>query len=105
MGEVKFTSPPKYNPRILGGVTKYDETTLRVKSIEIGKHFSDGDLPKLYTLLHEEMEARIITRDTPKHSIIMSLSGKESIDAGHDYMEPIIKRFFEMKGWDYNKRR
>ena len=99
---VRFTVQPTYNPRIRSygktvgeyrrGITN---EIYKIKSIEVGPQGSNEIEFLLDTLLHEELEARIMLKGGRLHEM--------SDDKRHEYIDRFIKRFFKLKGWDYGK--
>lgn len=100
---VKMSSEVKYNPRIRSSgktVAEYSPigTFKKVKSMEIGKQSKGTREELIDTLLHEELEARMLKKLTYAESL--KLKDSEV----HPYINKVIKKFFEAKGLDYDKR-
>lgn len=100
---VKFSHPILYNGRIRSqGKTTAQISPLgivKIKSIEIGKQVVNSRECIIDTMLHEELEARIMLR--AKNSKFYSKLNEASDKERHEYINKIIKRFFSGKGWDY----
>ena len=65
----------------------------RIESIKIGA-FNSTDLYLLDTLVHEELEARIMIRPTKKHTEL----NRKGDRARHQYIYKVISRYFKWKG-------
>ncbi|MBR5487583.1 MAG: minor capsid protein [Phascolarctobacterium sp.] len=96
---VKMSATPKYNSRIrtAGRTTVVKSPMGFVKSIEIsiGKQTKGTKLELIDTLLHEELEARVLIGKTP----LKQKQAHWSEDKYHKYIDKVIKRFFRLKGW------
>lgn len=99
---VNFSAPITYNPRLRAS---YGQTKTIIKngriidqSIEIGKQRKPGKAELIDTLIHEELEARIVqrayTRHIPKY-IKMDKLGERGT---HPYILPRVERFLRLKG-------
>lgn len=100
---VKLTKQPIYNSRIRSnGKTTYSVSqsgrVIEIKKVEIGKQDRSSKEFLLDTILHEELEARILSRNTAKFSTLNNTSETER----HNYINKLIKRFFRVKGWNYD---
>ena len=100
---VEFTVKPVYNARIrTQGKTSATVSPLgkiTVNKIEIGKQVKDTRECLIDSLLHEELEARIMKR-SDKNDFYRHLN-EASEKERHVYINKIIKKFFEVKGIDY----
>ena len=100
---VEFTVKPVYNARIrTQGKTSATVSPLgkiTVNKIEIGKQVKDTRECLIDSLLHEELEARIMKR-SDKNDFYRHLN-EASEKERHVYINKIIKKFFEGKGIDY----
>lgn len=94
---IRLTMHPTYNGRIkTNGKTSYDEVVPgynKVKKIEIGKQANSSRGELIDSILHEELEARIVTRAGKLYA-----QGDVAI---HEHIEKVIARYGKMKGlWD-----
>jgi hypothetical protein len=100
---IEFTGHPVYNPRISNpGVTRFGGSTgyLYVKKTEIGKQYYPGDRELVDTLIHEEMEARIWTRDKPLYARLRKTADdRVLVDERHLYIDQVISRYAKLRGW------
>ncbi len=100
---VKFTVKPVYNARIRSqGKTSATISPLgriTVNKIEIGKQMRDTRECLIDSLLHEELEARIM-KHADKNEFYKHLN-ETSEKERHKYINKVIKRFFDGKGIDY----
>lgn len=101
---VKFTSKPKYNPRIRDNgkttIREYrDGTVKEVIKVEIGKQDKSSAEFLEDTILHEELEARIAVRS--KYSGKYKNLYNSNDVVRHKYINKLIKRYFKIKGWNY----
>lgn len=100
---VKFTVKPAYNARIrTQGKTTAKVSPLgkiTVEKIEIGKQVKDTRECLIDSMLHEELEARIMERAN-KNEFYKHLNDTSEKER-HKYINKVIKRFFEGKGIDY----
>lgn len=100
---VEFTVKPVYNARIrTQGKTSATVSPLgkiTVNKIEIGKQVKDTRECLIDSLLHEELEARIMKR-SDKNDFYRHLN-EASEKERHVYINKIIKKFFDGKGIDY----
>ncbi len=96
---VKFTSYPKYNPRIRANGKTIAEVfpwgDVKSIAIQIGKQDSARREFLINTLLHEELEARIFARTTDHYRRLNNATNSDR----HGYINAVIKRFFGLKGW------
>ena len=97
---VRFTVSPVYNPRIRSDGKTTAELypwgeVRRITKIEIGKQSIEGKGYLLDTLIHEEMEARIMLGKDGKYKNVFS-KGDRGI---HEYIDRVIKKYFRMRGW------
>ena len=101
---VRFSTHPVYNGRIQsqGKTTgiRLPHGATKVSKIEIGRQINGNIETLLDTLLHEELEARIMIKSCKSKKFKnLDLVGDKK---RHEYINAVIKRFFLMKGWDYN---
>ena len=101
---INFLANPIYEPKLKPygkcRISLYEwGECKRVENIRIGKPGKDTKEFQIDTLIHEELEVRIAMKswDIPKYS---NLNDMIEIDR-HKYINSIIKRFFRMKGWNY----
>lgn len=91
---VRLTMRPVYNPRLrTDGKTTYEEVFPgfnRILKVEIGPQSKSGDAWLRDTILHEELEARIIKRAGWRYE-----SGDKAI---HAYIDRVIAKYVKMKG-------
>ena len=91
---VRLTMRPVYNPRLrTDGKTTYEEAFPgfnRILKVEIGPQSKSGDAWLRDTILHEELEARIIKRAGWRYE-----SGDKAI---HAYIDRVIAKYVKMKG-------
>lgn len=100
---VKFSAHPVYNGRIasagktVGTIKPSGKIT--IKSMEIGKQYRNTKEALIDTIIHEELEARIMlrSRNSKKFSILNRTTDAER----HKYINRVIKKYFSKKGWDY----
>ena len=100
---VKFSAHPVYNGRIasagktVGTIKSSGKIT--IKSMEIGKQYRNTKEALIDTIIHEELEARIMlrSRNSKKFSILNRTTDAER----HKYINRVIKKYFSKKGWDY----
>lgn len=102
LSNIKFEAKPIYNSRlrdngktvgilnVLGEVKKVD--------IYIGKQDKDTKEFLIDTILHEELEAKILVRNTNKYRNLNNMNE----DNRHVYINKVIERYFKMKGWNYD---
>lgn len=100
---VKMSFHPVYNGRIASAgktVGTISPTgSIKIKSMEIGKQYSDTKEALIDTIVHEELEARIMIRS--RYSKKFSKLNTASDSVRHKYINRVIKKYFKMKGWDY----
>lgn len=100
---IKFTKKPEYNARIKSqGKTSAKVSPIgriTVEKIEIGRQVKETRECLIDSLIHEELEARIMERSY-ENDFYKKLS-TVSEDERHKYINKVIKRFFEGKGIDY----
>lgn len=100
---VRMSSHPVYNGRIasagktVGTISPMG--SIKIKSMEIGKQYSDTKEALIDTIVHEELEARIMVRS--RYSKKYSKLNTASDSVRHKYINRVIKKYFKMKGWDY----
>ncbi|MCD8026470.1 MAG: phage minor capsid protein [Clostridiales bacterium] len=102
---VSFTSKPKYNSRIKDNgkttIREYSDGTVKeIVKVEIGKQDKSSAEFLEDTILHEELEARIAIRS--KYSERYKKLYNSSETDRHNYINKIIKKYFKMKGWNYD---
>ena len=101
LNNVKMSADVLYNPRLRTsyGQTKYTLThKVKINAIEVGKQGKPGTTEIIDTIIHEELEARILKRAYNKHIqkyIIMDKLGEKGT---HKYILPRVYRFLRMKG-------
>ena len=98
---VRFTVHPVYNPQI----TKDGKTVAeyyqwgdfkRITKIEIGRQSVSTKKYLLDTLVHEELEARIMSGKNRFYRELM----QRNVDAEiHGHIYTVIEKYFTMKGW------
>ena len=100
---VRFSAPISYNPRLR---TSYGQTKTIIKgssivsqTIEIGKQSRPGTAELIDTILHEEMEARIVRRAVKNPDSIWGAMDRAGEAGTHPYLLPIVSRFMKLKGW------
>lgn len=99
---IKFPIAPEYNSRIrdngktIATVYHWGEVK-EIKAIYIGKQDKDTKEFLIDTLLHEKLEAKILITKTDKYQKLNSMSDEKR----HEYINNVIKRYFKMKGWNY----
>ena len=100
---VKMSFTPVYNGRIASAGktvgTILPTGRIKIKSMEIGKQYSDTKEALIDTIVHEELEARIMVRS--RYSTKFSKLNTASDSVRHKYINRVIKKYFKMKGWDY----
>ena len=102
LSSIKFPVQPVYNPRIrdngktIATLYKWGEVK-EIKAIYIGKQDKDTKEFLMDTLIHEKLEAKILTMKTKKYTELNSMSDEKR----HEYINSVIKRYFKMKGWNY----
>lgn len=102
---IKFPKKPEYNSRIGdNGRTKYIEypwgECKEITKIEIGKQDKNTKEFLIDSLLHEKLEAKIASNNTSYYKKLKNMSD----DDRHIYINKIIKRYFDMKGWNNENR-
>ncbi len=100
---IKLTKQPIYNSRLrCNGKTTYTVSSsgrvIDVKKVEIGKQDKSSAEFLLDTILHEELEARVLSRNTTKFTDLSHAS--ETVR--HKYINKLIKRYFRVKEWNYD---
>ena len=102
LSNIKFKSKPIYNSRIrdngktIGTLNVFGE--VKKVDIYIGKQDKDTREFLIDTLLHEELEAKILIMNTNKYRTLNNLNE----DDRHLYINNVIKRYFKMKGLNYD---
>lgn len=105
---IKFRDPVVVNNRLkrAQGRTKplVSETgrEIGVAKIEIGLQDRGTKECLINTLVHENLEAKILRGYIAGEDKYWRLY-RASDEERHDYIERVIKRYFRMKGWDYEK--
>ena len=101
---IRFSHEIVYNSRIATpGKTVGEFSPLgrckKIKSIEIGKQYTNRKETLMDTIIHEELEARIMLRSNyyKKYKKLNTVSDNER----HKYINRAIKKYFSLKGWDY----
>ena len=101
---IRFSHEIVYNARIATpGKTVGEFSPLgrckKIKSIEIGKQYTNRKETLMDTIIHEELEARIMLRSNycKKYKKLNTVSDDER----HKYINRAIKKYFSLKGWDY----
>lgn len=101
---VSFAGKPKYNGRIKSQgkttATLYPWGEVKTVRIEIGKQSKDSRECLIDTILHEELEARIMIKSDK--SLKYNKLNKATDIERHAYIDRVIKRYFKLKGWDYD---
>lgn len=102
---IKMPVKPIYNSRIRDNgktiATLYSWGDVKeIKSIFIGKQDKETKEFLIDTLLHEKLEAKILMTKTDKYQKLNRTNDRER----HEYINKIIKRYFKMKGWNYENR-
>ena len=101
---IKFPTKVLYNAKVTNGKTKaivYPWGEFKeFKAIEIGKQQKDSKEFLIDTLLHEKLEAKIMSVKTDKY---IRLNNINDIDR-HKYINDVITRYFKMKGWNNGNR-
>lgn len=101
---VRFTTKPVYNSRIrTQGKTSATVSPLgkgKVTKIEIGKQVKNTRECLIDSLLHEELEARIIERSYHNKFYTKLMNASET--ERHRYIDKVIERFFAGKEIDYD---
>ena len=102
LSNIKFKAKPIYNSRIkdngktVGTLNSLGE--IKKVDIYIGKQDKDTKEFLIDTLLHEELEAKILVMNTNKYRILNNADE----DDRHLYINNVIKRYFRMKGLNYD---
>lgn len=101
---VNMISTPRYNGRIRSqGITKYQEYPWgefkKITGIEISKQVKNTRECLIDTILHEQLEAKIVSLKD-KNDFYRKLYSCSEEDR-HIYINRVIKRFFKGKGWNY----
>lgn len=101
---IHFTAHPTYNPRIASsgktvGIFSPLGRCFKIKSMEIGKQYVDTKEALLDSIVHEELEARIMIRSN--YSKKFQKLHRASDDERHKYINSVIARYFRIRGWDY----
>lgn len=100
---IRFSASITYNPRLRAsyGQTKAIMKNGRLKSltIEISKQARPGKAEIIDTILHEEMEARIIKRAYKKNIVKYKKMDALGEQGTHPYLLPRVKRYLKLKGW------
>ncbi len=102
---INFPVKPKYNSRIRGNgktiAIPYPWGEIKtIKEIQIGKQDKSTKEFLIDTLLHEKLEAKILTTKTSKYNQL----SKMNEDDRHLYINKVIKKYFNMKGWNNGNR-
>lgn len=104
MSGVRVTQKPVYNGRIrsqgktTATVYPWGETK-SINAIEIGKQVKDTRECLLDTMLHEELEARILLKKDKSPYYEKLYNGGDKVI--HAHIDRVIKKFFDAKGIDY----
>lgn len=102
---IKMPIKPTYNSKIRDNGKTIANTypwgeVKELKGIYIGKQDKNTKEFLIDTLLHEKLEAKILITKTEKYKKLNNISD----DKRHEYINKIIKRYFKMKGWNYEHR-
>ena len=102
LSNINFPVTPTYNSRIRDNgktiATLYPWGEVKeIKNIYIGKQDKETKEFLIDTLLHEKLEAKILLIKTSKYQNLNNLSEEKR----HEYINSVIKRYFRMKGWNY----
>lgn len=102
---IKFHKKPTYNARIGdNGRTKYIEypwgECKEITAIEIGKQDKNTKEFLIDSILHEKLEAKIASINTNKYQRLK----KDTDENRHKYIDQVITRYFNLKGWDNGNR-
>lgn len=98
---VWFSAPVVYNPRIrsVGKTTAKEKYGIvKIEKIEIGMQSKEGREELIDTLLHEELEARIMIRAFNNNSEKFAQLFQGGDDTIHLYINKVIKRYLKMRG-------
>lgn len=99
---IRFVVPPAANNKLrYNGVTKYKSFPwgeINVTSIQIGKQKNASDLELIDTLLHEQLEAKILIRALNYKSKRFKALNNAGDKARHDYINRVIARYLRMRG-------
>lgn len=102
LSNINFKAKPIYNSRIrdngktIGILNSLGE--VRKVEIYIGKQDKDTKEFLIDTLLHEELEAKILIMNTNKYRTLNNLNETDR----HLYINNVIKRYFKMKGLNHD---
>ena len=101
---IKFPAKVLYNARVINGRTKYTRYSWgeikEIVAIEIGKQQKESKEFLIDTLLHEKLEAKILIVNTEKYRKLNNISETKR----HEYINKVITRYFNMKGWNNGNR-
>lgn len=101
LGGVRFSCKVLYNSRIrsAGKMTAKElHGRVWIEKIEIGKQYKDGVKELIDTILHEELEARIVKRAFNEGSERYMKMFRAGDSAIHPYINKVIARYLGMKG-------
>lgn len=102
LSNINFPITPIYNSKIRDNgktiATLYPWGEIKeIKNIYIGKQDKETKEFLIDTLLHEKLEAKILLTKTSTYQNLNNLSEEKR----HEYINSVIKRYFRMKGWNY----
>lgn len=105
LSNVKMSVQPVYNGRVRSQGKTVCELypwgePKTIKSIELGKQVRDTRECVIDSVLHEELEARIMMR-SKNNAFYKSLFEAPEVDR-HIYINRVIKRYFDGKGLNYD---
>ncbi len=98
---IRFSAKVLYNPRIRSDgkmVAKELHGRVWIERIEIGKQYKEGVKELIDTILHEELEARIVNRAFNEGSERYMKMFRAGDSAIHPYINKVIARYMRMKG-------
>lgn len=105
---IRFDESVIVNPRLKRAqgrvIPKLSETNREtgVERIEIGRQDRNTKECLINTLVHENLESKILKGYIEGNDKYWKLY-QASDDERHEYIDKVIKRYFRMKGWDYEK--
>jgi len=81
-------------------ISSQNPNIAEITKIEIGKQDKNTKEFLIDSLLHEKLEAKIANTNTSYYKKLKNMSD----DDRHIYINKIIKRYFDMKGWNNENR-
>ena len=104
LNDIEIIKHPEYNSRLRSqGKTTAEMypwgEVKQIKKIEIGPQSKDTKECLIDTIIHEELEAKIMIES--KTNEFYKRIHEMSEEDRHSYINKTIKEFFEKKGWDY----